>query len=117
MNGLHHLNTGAGNMIKRFGRMRSKLTSAESRTGSLGARPKKRVRLKLHLELLPLETRACPAGNNWMAAVPDNTLLKQMSLPGTHDSMTGSALFSPADIDNLVDTEINSNIPPSIALA
>jgi hypothetical protein len=95
---------------RRMLRMGSKLTPAELRAGWHKAQAKKRVRLKLHLELLPLETRVCLAGNNWMATIPDNTSLMQMSLPGTHDSMTGSAPFTTADIDNLVDGQLNDQI-------
>ncbi len=104
-------------MIKRDGRMRSKLTPAESRAGWHKARPKKRARLKLHLELLPLETRVCLTlpGNSWMASVPDNTSLYQMSLPGTHDSMTGSATITPADAEGFFDSYFDDSLYASLA--
>ncbi len=55
-------------------------------------RPQPRRRARLGLEAL--EQRAVPAvsGAAWMSQVPDAATLGQMSLPGTHDTMTWAFL-------------------------
>ena len=70
-----------------------------------------RISLRTHPAMEPLETRVCPAtmtGSNWMSFVPPNTSLFQMSLPGTHDSLSGSAPFTDADLATLVNNAINN---------
>src|SRR3954453_1414347 len=53
-------------------------------------------------------------GSNWMAGVSDSLPLTQMSIPGTHDTMTGSADFTPGDVIQLVDNKVDSFIKDHI---
>jgi hypothetical protein len=84
------------------------------RTDKLKSRPSTRLQacLPTRLNVEELETRVCPAisGNNWMSGVPDGISLFQMSLPGTHDSMSGSVPFTSGDLQSLVDNKVNTAV-------
>jgi len=74
-------------LSKLFGR-KTERTSRGSRRGG----PRRKAKTQLQLE--QLEDRLTPssytgAGNSWMGAVQDGNLkLSQLSIPGTHDTMT-----------------------------
>src|SRR5262245_29420650 len=105
-------------MINPFRRSRKTglgLTPSETCGGSHERRATKRaVRRRYFVE--ELETRVCPTlpGTNWMGYVADAASLFQMSLPGTHDTMTGSAPLTANDLQQDVDSFINSNIPDAL---
>ncbi len=92
------------------------LTPAGTCHASHERRLRNRACLRPHLEVELLETRVCPtlAGNNWMSFVPNATSLFQMSLPGTHDSMTGTVPFTTDDLLQAAATTINNAIPDAL---
>jgi Ca2+-binding RTX toxin-like protein len=53
-------------------------------------------------------------GSNWMAGVSDSIPLTQMSIPGTHDTMTGSADFTVGDLLKLIDDPVDKFISDAI---
>src|SRR5262245_8901574 len=77
-----------------FRKLWRKFLTGATQSSSLAPRQSEsRPRRSCSLLLEMLENRTVPAvflgpTTNWMSLIPGSTLLNQMSIPGTHDTMT-----------------------------
>ncbi|MGA2255464.1 MAG: phosphatidylinositol-specific phospholipase C domain-containing protein, partial [Thermoguttaceae bacterium] len=83
------------------------VTFTVTATDSLGAPP---ATANYSITVNPVGTAVPLTGANWMSYVSSGASLFQMSLPGTHDSMTGSGLIPGGTtyLDDLIDSGLNS---------
>lgn len=92
------------------------LTPAVALGGSRKRQARKQACLRRPLNVEQLETRLCPTlpGAGWMGYVSDATSLFQMSLPATHDTMTGSAPITAGDVVQFLESSLDDKIRNAI---
>ena len=68
------------------------------------------LRAQLECQQLEMRILLTTLGSSWMAGVSNSMPLKQMSIPGTHDTMTGTTPFTESDLFALLNKPINDFI-------